>query len=431
VNRFQTIIIIAFIAFIALAVIVFSTFRGNNSTDKDVSITIWGTADGKILNEFFRQEKIANNEFPTVTYVEKKRDSYERDLIEAVAKGNAPDIFLISPENLLELEDLIVKIPFSSYAERTFKDNFIEQGELFLDSEGIFAFPLVVDPMVMYWNRNLYQSAGLSQPPKFLDELFAIAPKITETDEAFNVNRSTFALGEYDNIDHAKEILSNLIIQSGNNIVERNAEGALISILDRRVSGESPAESALRFFTEFSNPTKITYSWNKSLPEAKEMFLSGRLATYFGFSSELADLRAKNPNLNFDIAEMPQIRDFNNRKVFGNILALAVVKNTPNLAPAFRLLGSLTSNASVKKMSLEMNLPPVRRDLLSEEPKDAIFTVFNKSAIISTSFIDPDRVETEAIFEDMIESTVSGRSRIGEAVNQASREIGVLIVEKR
>lgn len=430
-NRFQTIILIIFIAFIALAVIVFSTFRGGSDSDKNVELTIWGTVDQKIFNDFFRQERIDDSEYPMVTYVQKNSEDYENALIEAIAKGSAPDMFFITPENLLNLKDLIVKVPFSSYSERTFKDSFLQESELFIDAEGISAFPVLIDPLVMYWNRDLYQSAGLSQPPQFLDEFFTIAPRVTEKDQAFNINKSAVALGEYDNINHAKEILANLIFQSGNKIVGRDNQGLLVTSLADRIDRESPAESSLKFYTEFANPTKTVYSWNKSLKEAKELFLSGDLATYFGFASELNDIRNKNPNLNFDVASVPQIRDFDNKAVFGRIFGLAAAKNTPNLAPTFRLLGRITSPSSITRLSSAFSLPPVRRDLLSTEEENAVLETFNKSAIISQGFIDPDYIETEKIFEEMIESVVSGRSRISEAVNQAERELQALIVEKR
>jgi hypothetical protein len=55
------------------------------------------------------------------------------------------------------------------------------------------------------------------------------------------------------------------------------------------------------------------------LPKSREYFLSGRLATYFGFASEAPKIRLINPNLNFDVAEMPSDENSNNKTVFSKV----------------------------------------------------------------------------------------------------------------
>ena len=102
-----------------------------------------------------------------------------------------------------------------------------------------------------------------------------------------------------------------LILQTGNDIIERTDEG-LESVINRAVDiTGSPAESAVRFFMEFSNPSKRTHSWNRGMPESKDTFSAGDLAVYFGLASELSDISLKTPHLNFDVAVVPQIRDSN------------------------------------------------------------------------------------------------------------------------
>jgi len=430
-KSFQTIVLIIFILLIVLAVFIFATSGNSNTSDANINMVVWGTLDGIVMNDFFRAQKILNNDFPNVDYVEKDPVLYEDEIINATARGQSPDLFLVTNENLLDLQDLIFPIPFSSYSERSFKDNFIEGAEIFIKSGNIYAFPLAVDPMVMYWNRSLFQSYGLSQPPKYWDEFLTIAPRITEKDDALNIKKSAVSLGEYDNINHAKEIISSIMFMSDNSIVAGVQTGELRSVFAEREGQASPSESALRFYTDFANPTKTTYSWNRSLPEAKEYFLSGNLAVYFGFSGELEEIRNKNPNLNFDVALMPQIRDFNNRAVFGNIYGLAVAKTSKNISPALRLLGSVTSQSSAIEINEGLFLPPVRRDLLAQKQDSAANDIFWNSAIISKSFLVPDKVATEDLFEEMIESIISGRSRLGEAISRFDTSLNKLLVDKK
>jgi hypothetical protein len=55
------------------------------------------------------------------------------------------------------------------------------------------------------------------------------------------------------------------------------------------------------------------------LPKSRNYFLSGRLATYFGFSSEARNIRFKNPNLNFYVAEIPAVEKLKNKTVFARV----------------------------------------------------------------------------------------------------------------
>jgi hypothetical protein len=157
------------------------------------------------------------------------------------------------------------------------------------------------------------------------------------------------------------------------------------------------------------------------------MFLSGKLATYIGFASEIFSIEQKNSNLNFDVTYVPQIRDANKKVVFGRMYAMALVKQSTQLAGAFTAITALTETAPIKSIETLTNLPPVRRNLLSNKPTDAYNIVFYNSALISKSWIDPDFTQTSKIFRDMIDSVTSGRSRVVEALNRANIEFGVLL----
>ncbi len=60
------------------------------------------------------------------------------------------------------------------------------------------------------------------------------------------------------------------------------------------------------FYTRFARPDNTLYSWNRSFSSDRDRFVSGDLALYFGYGSEGKELERLNPNLNFDIAEVPQ-----------------------------------------------------------------------------------------------------------------------------
>ena len=428
-NLFQ-LVILAIFTFLALGGVLFFAFFNTGSEKRGTgNVVLWGTVDAGIMREQLGFIKDAAEDVEQkITYVEKDPRTYNDDLIEALASGAGPDLFLLAQDDIVRQLNKIFVVSYDRYTERKFKDTFIEVGELYLYPEGIVAFPFVIDPMLLYFNRDILSREGIATPPKFWDEFFQLSPKITKRDQASNILQATVALGEYRNVTHAKDIISVLMIQAGNPIVVRTEGGDLRSVLTEKLGfAIRPAELALRFYTEFSNPIKAVYSWNRALPESRDAFLSGDLAFYFGFASELPELRRANPNLNFDIAMLPQTRDDGLRATFGRVQALAITNASRNKNGALIAAQLLSSEGSLSNLASLISLPPVSRRLLSKRPTDDIQPIFFNSALIARAFLDPDGTKTEGIFKDMIESITSGKSRVEGALTDAAKELEDLL----
>jgi len=429
-SNFQIAIIGVFTAFIVMAVLLFTGIVPGFRTPEGGfggEVVLWGTISEDAMRQPIRDFNEKNKELFVLKYEEKPVATFEKDIVEALAADIGPDLFFLSQDLILKNGDKVFVIPFDSVPERDFKDSFIEEGELYLTDDGIIAFPFLIDPLVMYWNRDILSSSGVAREPVFWDEFFTLAPILTSIDNAQNINRSTVALGEFSNVTNAKGVLSTLILQSGDNIIKRGEAGSEVIFGNEHVAGGKPAESALRFFTEFSNPTKPFYSWNRSLPESKDMFVSGDLALYFGYAGELTDIVTKNPHLNFSISPTPQIRGNNKKVAFGKMQGLAVAKNSDNQGTAFRAAYLLSSAEFLENIMKITKLPPVRRDMLSQKQTDSYKSVFYESAIMSKGWLDPNPNASYNIFKDMVEDISSGRSRISEAVLGAASEMRRLV----
>jgi len=427
---FQIIVIIVFAFFIIFGVLVFSgiiPFFDDAPEGVGGEVVLWGTLSGKLLATSLAELNTENEDVFSVRYVEKNESTFDNELVEALASGTGPDIILLPQDLIVRHENKVFPLPYSSFSARTFRDSYIEEGELYLRSDGILALPFSIDPLVMYWNRDIFGGAGIVSPPSEWDEFLTLAPNLTIKDEALNIRRSTIAFGDFSNIAHAKDILTMLIIQAGNPIVEVAGEKR-VALRDQRGFVVPPAHSALRFYTDFANPVKTIYSWNRSLANSRDMFASGDLAVYFGFASERAGIAAQSPRLNFDMTKVPQTRDAERKATFGKMTGVAVLKNSRNVQTAFFAAFALTGKPFIESFSLSSGLPPVRRDLLKSRKRDGdIFkeTLYD-SALISRGWFDPRPQETDAIFETMVRNVLSGRSTISSAVSQAHEEIAAL-----
>jgi ABC-type glycerol-3-phosphate transport system substrate-binding protein len=425
---FQYIFIGVFIFFIIVGAIVFSTYRSSSESELAINITMWGTLPAEGFDSFTGSYFNAISSKYTVDYVEKDPATFDRDLVEALASGEGPDAIVIPTDLIIRYANKIYPIPYVTLPELTFKETFIQEGELYLNNSGVLALPFTVDPLVMYWNRDMFNNASVTKPPVNWTEISALVPKMTKKDQASNILSSTVAMGEFRNVVNAKDILAALMIQSGSPIVNIDSMGEYRSAMrDSSISNSSPVDLSLQFFTNFSNPSRPQYSWNRSLTDSRSAFANGDLAMYFGFASEFMTIKNKNPNLNFDVAILPQAAGVKTYNTFGNMLGFAIMKNSSNPAGAFTILSSLTSAGAFPYWKDIFNLPSARRDILSQNETNAVKTIFNKSAIMSKGWLDPNKTETGIIFQNMVESYTTGRESISGVVSEASDQLNVLL----
>ena len=431
-KTFQAILLGIFGFFIVIgvaAIATFGKFGGSGGGVVPAAGTIWGTLDAPLVNDLMTLYNQDNdNALSAVTYRQIPEANFDAELIEALAAQRGPDAIILPADYIMRYEDKIYPIPFTSVTERTYRDTFAEGTEIYLNDEGILAMPILVDPMVMYWNRSLFNMAGFSRAPIAWDQLVNLSATLTKVDPSFSVLQSTIALGGYENINHAKEILATLVMQAGNPITTRVPQSGVDSIFSDRLGfAEAPADSAIRFYTEFANPVKQVYSWNRALPSSYDMFLRGDLALYLGFASELFDIQEKNPNLNFDVTRVPQVPDGPTKSTFGRFYGIALMRQSDDVAGAFQAAFTLSNAGAGQLWADKFELAPVRRDLLAQKPTDAFKSVFYSEALIAHSFLDPNPVESDGIFATMISDITSGRRAVSQAVGEADTRLQNLI----
>lgn len=422
-SKFQIVLLVFFGLSLIIAVAVFAVYRGNSSSQ--ASVTIWGNIPSENFNQLLQGE-IGRNDSFKLTYTEKLDGTLVNDFTEALARGAGPDLIILSQDQLYRAKSKLVAIPYKSISERDFKETFAEEGEIFLSPEGILALPLAIDPLVLYYNRDILNTAGIAKPLSYWDEIYAQAAKLTLRDGAGNITQSTIALGETRNIANAKEILSLLMMQAGTPIIAKVGTQYHSLLLENLGQAESPAEAALNFYTQFANPSKLYYSWNRTQPEAQTAFAAGDVAYYIGFAHELSSIRNKAPTLNLGIALMPQSRVSGKAITFGNVRGVAITRGTKNVQAALSVAGELVKSKNAAPLSAYLALPPARRDLLSGKPSDATLPVFYDSALQARSWLDPSPEETRVIFTDMIDSVTSGRTRSYQAISEANRRLDAL-----
>jgi ABC-type glycerol-3-phosphate transport system substrate-binding protein len=422
--NFKFILTGVFAIAIVAGIIIFALSKASGGSGAvQANLVIWGTISDEAFGIALQNSPLNNSRDITMTYIRKDPSTFDADFVEALADGTGPDVVILREDSVYKERNRLLTIPYKTLTERAFKDTFIQEGEMFLVPDGVLAVPFIVDPLVLYWNRDMFNNALIAQPPKNWDEVYADIGKMTRKDSNANILSSAIALGEWSNITNAKEIISMLLLQAGTPITQRNG-AAVESVLNSQFGDALvPSQSAINFYTQFSNPTGANYTWNRSLPNSLNFFLSGNLSMYIGFASELFSIRQKNSNLNFDVTYVPQIRNAEKQTIFAHMYALSIVKQSKQVAGAYAAITALTTPGALTALESVTALPPVRRDLLASRPTDAYRAVFYNSALQSTSWIDPDPNASMNTFRTLITSITSGQSKITDALNRADDEL--------
>lgn len=158
-----------------------------------VKLKFWTNArhDTDLMQEKIKQFNETNKSNIEVEY-QVMTDNYEQALQTAILAGEAPDI--MNAKSKLAITDLLkMKAiePLDSYITPELKARF---GEKLLKLDGInsvdgklYTLPNYGSTFRLIYNKDLFAKAGLTEPPKSLDELVTYAKKITEAGKADGV----------------------------------------------------------------------------------------------------------------------------------------------------------------------------------------------------------------------------------------------------
>jgi len=407
----------------------FATFTPESSSAQIGSVDVWGTYERKDFNQFLDTVVKYNKGMEKVRYTQFSEDDFDTQVLEALASGQSPDLLFIDETKLKRYLNKTFTLTSESYTKRAFQENFVELAEVYFQNDGIVALPLAADPLVMYWNRDLFSSAGLARAPGSWPEFFELADDLSIVDESLNVRQSAVAFGETQNVNYYREIIATLLFQIGNPIIRENESGLHVATLEGEGRLIESAFPVVRFFTEFSDASKAVYSWNRSLPTAEEQFLAGKLAVYFAPASDIASLRRKNPNLNFAIAEIPAVdEDVSRRKsVHATLYGFMIPKASDNVGGAFAAAIEMTSVQGQNAFTDITTLAPTRRDLVTSPSSEVYQDVLKSEALYAQTFLDPDKRSTNAILSDMIGVITSGQRSIDNAIQISNNELDELL----
>ena len=413
-----------------IGLFVFATYSGNNNGGDNVGkVVIWGTLpkDGvqMALTNSAQNEVLLKN----VSYVQKDSSTLPNDLATAIATGSSPDLILTSQEELLSLSKFITRIPPSTLPASTFTNAFIAGSEVFSSSAGYYGIPFLVDPLVLFSNRSILSSEGIAKPPSTWESMVGLVPNVAILTSSRQITRGLIALGTYDNVHNARGILSALFIQTGITISSYSSSGIFSYDLggDNVSRGASLGEAVIGFYTQFADPSKVSYTWNASMSDSQQEFLTGDLALYIGFASEARFFKSANPNLDFIVSPIPQPATSKVNSTYGLIYAFMIPTGSKNPSGAYQSAALLTNSPEQIASASATGLAPVTLNELTNVPNDSVSSVAYAGALYSKGWMSPAPRNTDIVFSGMIGDVINGRSTLSSALASAERSLSALL----
>jgi multiple sugar transport system substrate-binding protein len=432
-SKFKSTYLYSFVAPVILTVSLFGLAAAlpgcKEKPFQKVELEFWGVFDDSDIyqplildfNEKFSHIKIK--------YYKKNFQTYEKELLEAMASGRGPDILMLHNSWVPRYLNKVQIAPVELITLKEVRDNFVDVVyDDFVTNNSLFALPLSVDTLALYYNKDIFNTVGIAQPPQTWEEFREAVKKLTIVDEKGDIVRAGAAIGTAYNINRSTDILSLLMLQSGARMINKQKTKA---VFDESVLLEGkafyPGQRALEFYTDFANPLKSVYTWNSRLHYSIDAFYEGQTAMMLNYSYHIPTIRAKSPYLNFGISAMPQIKTAQKDVNYANYWGLAVSRNSSNSKEAWQFIVWLTNSENARRYLEITKKPTARRDLISWQRNDLDLGVFAKQALTARSWYQVDNSAIETIFADMIESVVLGQATVRDALEKAASQMDLLM----
>ncbi len=396
--------------------------QGGNS--KQVTLKIWKPfVDSGQMQSLLSayQAQHSNVQFE---YTEKSIDSYQADLLDALASGNGPDIFSINNSWLPKYLDKTLPAKDTVFTFKDYRDTFVDiVTQNFTKDNKIYGTALSVDSMALYYNKDILGTAGIATPPKTWDELALDVRAITKQDQTGYFTRSGVALGTSSNINRPADILYLLMLQDG--VVPWSADGlnpTFAQGVQKNGNYVNPGQDALTFYTSFANPASANYTWNARSDYSIDAFANGRVAMLYSYGYARQLIEAKVPNLNYGIAPVPQENLDDSTVNYANYFGEVVNKQSPNADVAWDFLKFITSQTVLDKFYVTNKQASSRKDLVEKQINDPDIGVFAHANLTAKPFYKPDETKQDTIFANMIDNVVLKGMRVSDALGQAQSQ---------
>jgi multiple sugar transport system substrate-binding protein len=336
-----------------------------------LSFMSWGTAPAfevrsRWAADFQSQNPGLQAEFLPVT------DPYMDKLQGVISGGQAPDIFLLDPNQvspvLMATKRMTTDlVPFTKRDKYDLSDYRPTALDLYRYKDGLYGMPRDYGNQDIYYNASLFDTAGVTHPTAdWTDSKWVFGDLITAAQKLMQVGSGGAAPTWGIHFGHGFNIWASFVWANGGEVINKEETACLLT--------EAPAVEGLQYVQD------LIYRYKVAVPpdvlaqgSPYDLFGAGRLGMFVTNPSDVANFRRAATSFTWDVGALPRSGS-HRRATGGGGTCWGQWADTKNPEEAWLLMQFITSPAAQ-----------------ISETDAGTTTPSRKSVAYSDHFIDPNR----------------------------------------
>ncbi|GLY71700.1 ABC transporter substrate-binding protein [Amycolatopsis taiwanensis] len=384
---------------------------GSGGSGKNGSLTIWASNSFAANNSSALAK--AGNDFGAANDVAMTVQGFgANDLINKITTtlsgGGGPDIVIVDSSQVAQLGDAKLLVDLTDRVT-PIKDQFFAGNVAAATSKGVtYGVPFDTSNVALFWNKKMFEKAGIANPPTTWDELRSVAKELTGGD------KYGYMLGAK---GYGSFLFWPWLWQNGGKVTNEDYTKATFN----DAAGQEAWEfySGLHLKDKVVPPTflGVTDSWD----QFEQPFITEQVAMMAAGDFAVAPLKKGNPGLEYAVAPLP--KKINAATVQGGNV-VSVTKAAKNVDLAWKFVSWLTSAEQEKVLQDGYQRLPARTDVTGSAfaTSDQARSVFvSQAAFAQPRPPVPQWGSIEwGVMADAWDSVVQGKSSPADALNNAA-----------
>ncbi|HYF95667.1 MAG TPA: sugar ABC transporter substrate-binding protein [Symbiobacteriaceae bacterium] len=267
---------------------------------KPVTLNVWSGYPE--LEAYFKKvaaEYQKANTNVTVNVLTHPLADYQKKLAATIPAGAAADVLetphstmnrYIAPGLMAEAPAKVQEFVMGKAYNKEFQETVSVNGK-------VYGVPLFRGQGVLYYNTKMFKEAGLTAPPRTMEELMEYSRKLTKRDANGKITVSGFSLRLAGLPAGVTQKFGTLLYNFGGNILKRTGDNKWVPDYDNEAG-----RKAVQMYMDFLFKDKVD---DPALKHDAEAFELEQTAMFIRESWVIADIAKKAPGLQYATAPMP------------------------------------------------------------------------------------------------------------------------------
>jgi len=353
---------------------------------------------------------------------------YDGDYVSTAAKvlqlaqaGTPADVAIVNAAAMYQLTDADAVMPLDDLIAQsggdTYRNDFYPA---FLANSQMgghtWSIPFQRSTLVLYYNKDLFQQAGLANAPQSWDDMVQDAQKLTQKDSSGNVAR--YGVG-FPSSGTAYWEFQALAIEAGQNVFDNNTGNKVFFNAQASVD-------ALQFMIDLNKKYDVSPPGAVNWDTLPSDFAAGKFAMIYHSTGSLTSV-LKSAQFNVGVAILPKKQQYGTPTGGGN---LYIMKGIPadHVAAAWKLIQWLSTPEREAQWSIDSGYVAPRKSAY-DTPALKEYTTKYPQALVARDQLQyaqnelgtHEMVQVQKILSDAIQAGITGQAAPQAALDQAQQ----------